>query len=201
LKRRAQLVLAAGLRCESAADMRPVVEAEHAFDDCDELARNHDGAGSDPVFMLAMPAATESGAERRLHRGDCSGQIDGALREADARDIQTVRMREFFHDGDITRRGAVLGAKGFVADAAERGATGRRAQRFPAAQPHRHFDPVGLARRADVFRLGERRLVLPGNATARVSASFGHAILLISPARMKVAPCLPQAYDASLRLP
>ena len=145
---RARLVLAAGLRdAEVRLDMRPVVEAEHAFDDSGELARNHDRAGPHPVFALAMPVAAEPGAERRLHRGDGSRQIDGALRQADARDVQTVRMREFFHDGDIARRGAVLGAKGFVADASERGAAGRRAKRLscgaaaPSLRPGRICAP------------------------------------------------------------
>ena len=150
-----------------------------------------------------MPVAAEPCAERRLHRGDGSRQIDGALREAHARHVQTVRMREFLHDGDVARRGAVLGAKGFVADASERGAAGRRAQRFLASQPHRHVDPVGFARRADVLRRGERRLGAPRQCHASSLACFGHAILRDRRlrVRMKVASHLLQAYDASLSLP
>src|SRR5438045_8369024 len=96
---------------EMRADVRPIIEPEHAFHDRREPGGNRELAAADAKRLPAHDIALELGAERLLHRLHRAGKVDRALGEAHPRHVETMLVRESLDARHVIGIGAVARAE------------------------------------------------------------------------------------------
>src|SRR5207244_882338 len=93
---------------EMRAELGPVVETEHRFDDPVELARNRDRASAAAIGAAVELERAQLDPEGALEACDRSRQHHGAARRIRLHDGETVPLGEFLDRCEIEQRSPEL---------------------------------------------------------------------------------------------
>ena len=168
--------------------LRPVVEAEHGFDDALQLIGELDAADPAAIGALRQFEALQVDAEGGVELGDRAREHDGAPRRILLHDRQAVRAGEFPDGGEIGGGGAELPGEILALEMA--GPSVRRQLADPVLQGVAGLAPdddadlqslrgIGLA---DRLRVSQR-----GSLTAFQLLSCHGSVLLLKRRRVRFA--------------